>query len=137
MKAYMDANNIDPAKVCYLTIAREPLMRIISGEKTVEFREYSDYYCRKFFKTDKDKKTNGLKPLSHLLLQGGYSAESPRTLIELVDGKIKDEDDTKPYSAIGKRMYDEAEKEGFEITDAWIGLALGKPCVIENVPGVA
>ena len=81
MQAYMAENGIDAKGVVYLTIAREPLERIVSGDKTVEFRDLSDHYIKKFFKVEGDAVV-GLKPFTHVLFQAGYSATSPRALVE-------------------------------------------------------
>lgn len=131
MKAYMDAHDIDPKWVCYLTIAREPLQRIISGKKTVEFRDLSDFYCRKLFLIE-DGVVEDPKPFTHLLFQGGYSADSPRVLVEFEDAGIKLEGRAEPYPGLGERMDAEAAIEGFDPEDAWIGIALGKVCFTEN-----
>lgn len=124
MKAYMAENGIDAKAVVYLTIAREPLERIISGDKTVEFRDFSDFYVKKLLVVS-DGEVVGAKPFTHILFQAGYSTTAPRALVEIADIKIKLPEDTAPQSAVGKAMYAEAEVEGFEIDDAWIGIAIG------------
>ena len=124
MKAYMAENGIDAKGVVYLTIAREPLERIISGDKTVEFRDFSDFYVKKLLVVS-DGEVVGAKPFTHILFQAGYSTTAPRALVEIADIKIKLPEDTAPQSAVGKAMYAEAEVEGFEIDDAWIGIAIG------------
>jgi hypothetical protein len=124
MKAYMAENGIDDKGVVYLTIAREPLERIISGDKTVEFRDFSDFYVKKLLVVS-DGEVVGAKPFTHILFQAGYSTTAPRALVEIADIKIKLPEDTAPQSAVGKAMYAEAEVEGFEIDDAWIGIAIG------------
>ena len=58
MQSYMDANNIDPKRVCYLTIAKVHLERIVRGEKTVEFRDLSDHYLKKFFEISGDESSS-------------------------------------------------------------------------------
>ena len=124
MQAYMAENGINAKSVVYLTIAREPLERIISGNKTVEFRDFSDFYVKKLFVVS-DGEVVDAKPFTHILFQAGYSANSPRALVEIADIKVKLPEDTAPQSAVGKAMYAEAEVEGFEQDDAWIGISIG------------
>ena len=73
----------------------------------------------------KDNEIADAKPYTHLLLQAGYSPTSPRALVKISDVRVKLPEDTEPQSAIGKAMYAEAKAEGFELDDAWIGIALG------------
>lgn len=131
MQAYMAENGIDAKSVIYLTIAREPLERIVSGGKTVEFRDLSDHYIKKFFKVEGDAVV-GVKPFTHVLFQAGYSATSPRALVEFAGAGTKEADQKSPLTEIGKRVYAEAEREGFTEDDEWLGIELGKVCVVEN-----
>nr|WP_311470165.1 hypothetical protein [uncultured Porphyromonas sp.] len=124
MQAYMSKAGIKPNQVCYLTICKGALDRILSGDKKVEFREYNGHYVKRFFSV-KDNEIADAKPYTHLLLQAGYSPTSPRALVKISDIRVKLPDDTEPQSAIGKAMYAEAKAEGFELDDAWIGIALG------------
>lgn len=131
MKAYMAENGIDAKGVVYLTIAREPLERIVSGDKTVEFRDLSDHYLKKIFKVEGDAVV-GVKPFTHVLFQAGYSATSPRVLVEFAGAGTKEADQKSPLTERGKRVYTEAEREGFTEDDEWLGIELGKVCVVEN-----
>lgn len=131
MKAYMAENGIDAKSVVYLTIAREPLERIISGDKTVEFRDLSDHYIKKFFKVEGDAVV-GVKPFTHVLFQAGYSATSPRALVEFNGAGTKEAEQKTPLTERGKKVYAEAEREGFAVDDEWLGIELGKVCVVEN-----
>lgn len=131
MKAYMAENGIDAKAVVYLTIAREPLEHIVSGAKTVEFRDLSDHYLKKLFKVEGDAVVD-VKPFTHVLFQAGYSATSPRALVEFQDAGAKEESQKAPVSPMGKRMFAEAEVEGFTADDEWVAIALGKVCVVEN-----
>ena len=131
MQAYMAENGIDAKGVVYLTIAREPLERIISGGKTVEFRDLSDHYIKKFFKVEGDAVV-GLKPFTHVLFQAGYSATSPRALVEFNGAGTKEAEQKTPLTERGKKVYAEAEREGFSVDDEWLGIELGKVCVVEN-----
>ena len=131
MSAYMAEHGIDVKGVVYLTIAREPLERIVSGKKTVEFRDLSDYYLKKFFKVEGDAVV-GVKPFTHVLFQGGYSATSPRALVEFNGVGTKEAEQKSALTERGKYVYVEAEKEGFTEDDEWLGIELGKVCVVEN-----
>ncbi len=131
MQAYMAENGIDAKGVVYLTIAREPLERIISGDKTVEFRSLSDHYLKKLFKIEGDAVVD-VKPFTHVLFQAGYSATSPRALVEFAGAGTKEADQKSPLTERGKRVYAEAEREGFTEDDEWLGIELGKVCVVEN-----
>lgn len=130
MQAYMDAHNINPKQVFYLTIARDPLDRILNGSKKVEFRDYSDHYIAKLFHIDGQDILDP-KPYTHLLLQNGYTAKAKRALVEIADIRLKEPEDRDPQSEVGKLMYEQAEIEGFEIEDPWIGIALGRVCISE------
>ena len=131
MQAYLAENGIDAKGVVYLTIAREPLERIVSGDKTVEFRDLSDHYIKKFFKVEGDAVV-GLKPFTHVLFQAGYSATSPRALVEFNGAGTKEAEQKTPLTERGKKVYAEAEREGFTVDDEWLGIELGKVCVVEN-----
>ena len=131
MQAYMANNDINAKGVVYLTIAREPLERIISGDKTVEFRSLSDHYLKKFFKIEGDAVVD-VKPFTHVLFQAGYSATAPRALVEFNGAGTKEADQKSPVTERGKRIYAEAEREGFTEDDEWLAINLGKVCVVEN-----
>lgn len=131
MKAYMAENGIDAKAVVYLTIAREPLERIVSGDKTVEFRDLSDHYLKKLFKVEGDAVV-GVKPFTHVLFQAGYSATSPRALVEFAGAGTKEAEQKSPLTDRGKKVYAEAEREGFTEDDEWLGIELGKVCIVEN-----
>lgn len=131
MQAYMAENGIDAKAVVYLTIAREPLERIVSGDKTVEFRDLSDHYIKKFFKVEGDAVV-GVKSFTHVLFQAGYSATSPRALVEFAGAGTKEAEQKTPLTDRGKKVYAEAEREGFTVDDEWLGIELGKVCVVEN-----
>ncbi len=69
--------------ILYLTIKNVYLDEMRAGTKNVEYRDISDFYLKQLYKTDKDGNYATPKPLTHILLQGGYNADSPRILIEL------------------------------------------------------
>lgn len=64
-------------KVLFLTIKKYWFDKILSGEKTIEYREYKDYYHKKICNTN----------YTEILLQAGYSKTSPRlkAKITLID----------------------------------------------------
>lgn len=68
--------------ILYLTIKNEYLHEMRSGQKNVEYRDLTDFYLSKLFVKDKNKNYREMKPISHILFQGGYNADSPRMLIE-------------------------------------------------------
>lgn len=75
MKQLTD-NNVN---VLFLTIKRVWFDKIVSGEKTIEYRDFKEYYHKRFRK-DYDK----------IILQAGYSKKSPRLIadIEKIDTGI-------------------------------------------------
>ncbi len=79
----IDRLNLKKENICYLTIQNEYLNDMRLGHKNVEYRDYTDYYVRRFFTKDTTGKYKAVKPFTHLLLQGGYNPDSPRMLIEL------------------------------------------------------
>ena len=77
--------------ILYLTIKNVYLHDIRTGQKNVEYRDLTDFYLKKIFEKDSERHFKNPKPITHLLLQGGYSATSPRMLIEckgwVINGK--------------------------------------------------
>ena len=61
------------ANTLFLTIKRKWFDKILSGEKTIEFREAKPHYYRVF-----------KKQYSKILLQAGYSPTSPRLEANIV-----------------------------------------------------
>lgn len=99
----------------YLPIKNEYLHEIRSGQKNVEYRELSEHYLQKLFVKDSKGQYGKLKHKTHLLLQGGYNADSPRMLIQL-KGVVID-DNTYPNNL---------ETKGHELFSDTINLLLGK-----------
>lgn len=66
-----------PKTTLFLTIKRYWFDKILSGEKTIEYREYKDYYHKKFCNTN----------YKDIVLQAGYSKTAPRlkARIKMVD----------------------------------------------------
>lgn len=101
--------------ILYMTIANEFLHAIRIGEKNVEYRDLTDFYLKKLFKRDKSGNYSEMKPIKYLLLQGGYSATSPRMLVELKGWVIK-----------GKNYPNDLVRDNYPIYDDSINLLLGE-----------
>ena len=67
----------------FLTIKTVYLYHMKSGEKTVEYREPSDFIFSRLYSDNATKKFSQPKNISHILFQAGYNPDSPRMLIEL------------------------------------------------------
>jgi hypothetical protein len=65
-------------KILFLTIKKYWFDKILSGEKTIEYREYKKYYINKF-------KNN----YTHIILQAGYNKNSPRLKAKIINIEIK------------------------------------------------
>jgi superfamily II DNA or RNA helicase len=83
LEAIIAQKNISKNELLYLTIKNEFLDEIRKGEKNVEYRDLTEFYLQSFFGKDAKGKYTESKKLTHLLLQGGYSANSPRMLVQL------------------------------------------------------
>lgn len=138
MQAVLSKAGIKPENVMYLTIARNYLNRIKAGTKKVEFRAVTELYLKKLVKVNSKGEYVEEKPITHLLLQGGYSAESPRVLVELADWFIKEsKEDRKgqPESTGIEDVVREAKEEGFTDNDEYLALVLGSVILSENFKG--
>lgn len=65
-------------RTLFLTIKKVWLDKILSGEKNIEYREYKEYYHKKFCNVHYDE----------ILLQAGYSKNSPRLQATIKEIKI-------------------------------------------------
>lgn len=74
---------IAKANIAYMTIKNVYLQEMRDGVKNVEYRDDTDYYLKKFFDVNAKGKIENAKPITHLLLQGGYNPDSPRVLVGL------------------------------------------------------
>ncbi len=113
-------HGIMPENLLYMTIGREPLSRIISKEKTIEFRGITEHWAKKLTSEKDGVYTD--KPITHLLLQGGYSKNSPRVLVQLKDWGFVDEESV---SESTEKIRIEARKEGIEDDAEYFALMLG------------
>lgn len=83
LQAKIDELGLKKENILYMTIANVFLHEMRNGEKNVEYRDLTEHYLQKLFKKDKTGNYSEPKPIKYLLLQGGYSLNSPRMLIEL------------------------------------------------------
>lgn len=83
LEAFITEKNISKKEILYLTILNSFLQDIRNGDKNVEYRDLTDFYLQRFFKKNAQGKYAEPKKITHLLLQCGYSANSPRMLIQL------------------------------------------------------
>lgn len=111
----IDELGLSKENILYLTIANEYLHAIRIGEKDVEYRDLSEFYLNKLFKKDKFGKYSAMKPIKYLLLQGGYSLNSPRMLVELKGWVIE-----------GVSYPSDLERKDYVIYDDSINLLLGE-----------
>lgn len=79
----IDELNLSKENILYMTIKNVYIDEMRVGVKNVEYRDLTDFYLNKLYKKDKGGKYAEPKPITHLLLQGGYNPDSPRVLIEL------------------------------------------------------
>lgn len=126
-----DDLGITKKNVLYLPIAREPLDRIRNKTKIIEFRELSDFYLKKMGVV-KDNVYIEDKPLKYVLFQNGYGLGRPRMLIELKEWAMKEKELENPNDPKTKLSLREAEKEGYEPDDEYIGIFLGEIVHEEN-----
>jgi hypothetical protein len=131
LQAVCDEHQIKEENILFLTIKKAHFDRIKEGTKKVEFRDMSDYYLGKLSNYDSRNKCIGDKPLTHILFQAGYSAASPRMLIEFIDYGGREKGIMRAKPEYKKFIEDESFKEGFEKGDDFLGFVLGKILHIE------
>ena len=84
MKKVIDELGLKDENIMYVNIIREPLERILSGEKTVEFRELSDFWLKKVANFNSKSEYINDKPITHILFQivskkrGQISSSKPK-----------------------------------------------------------
>lgn len=121
LKAIIDALGLQKENILYLTIAQVFLHDIRSGEKTVEYRDATDNYLRRLFVKENDGYAK-LKPYTHLLLQGGYSLNSPRILVELKGININGQ----TWATKGVQLPEVLSDAGYIVYPDCFNLLLGK-----------
>ncbi|MET4083134.1 superfamily II DNA or RNA helicase [Pedobacter sp. UYP30] len=114
LEAILTEENISKEGILYLTIKNEFLNEIRLGEKNVEYRDLSEFYLQRFFIKDNKGSYSVPKRLTHLLLQGGYAANSPRMLVQLKGLVVNGQD----YPA-------NLETNGFECYEDCVNCLLG------------
>ena len=136
LQEILTQHGIAKQNLAYLTIANLFLNDIRNGEKNVEYRDPTDFNLSRFFVKNKNGAGYGNpKPITHLLLQGGYSVHSPRMVIELygivinrvcypahinLEGYINDDDIINLL--LGDILYDSVQYSG-EITPSKISVS--------------
>jgi hypothetical protein len=83
LERILSERQIKKENIVYMTIKQIYLQQMREGTKTVEYRDTTNLYIKKFFKTSSTNRIEIQKATTHLLLQGGYNQDSPRMLIEL------------------------------------------------------
>lgn len=118
----IDELGLKKENILYLPMQGEWLHDIRIGEKDVEYRDLTDHYLSRLFKKDKEGNYAAMKPITHILFQCGYAANSPRTLVEckgwVINGKSYPADaDFSHYATyedtvnliLGKIVYDDVK----------------------------
>lgn len=121
LKTIIDTLSLKKENILYLTIAQFFLQEIRSGEKNVEYRNLTDFYLRKLFVYEGGEYTR-LKPITHLLLQGGYSLNSPRILVEMKGVNINGQ----TWPSIGSKLPKVLSEAGYIVDFDTINLLLGE-----------
>jgi hypothetical protein len=83
LEQVLSEKQIKKDNIVYMTIKQIYLQQMREGTKTVEYRDTTNFYIKKFFKMNTANRIETQKSTTHLLLQGGYNPDSPRILIEL------------------------------------------------------
>ena len=99
----------------FLTIKTVYLYHMKSGEKTVEYRDPSDFIFSRLYDDYSKNKFSKPKKLSHVLFQAGYNPDSPRMLVEL-----------KGWSHKGQNHPVNLDTKGHDIDNWCVNLVLGR-----------
>ena len=133
LQAVYSEKNIKDDEVLYLTIRRVFFDRILNGTKKVEFRDLTDHYAHKVANFKANEFIDN-KPLRYILLQAGYSENSPRLLVELptigyrAAGEIKVQSrdfNNEDILKIKQNIEIAAENEGFDKKAEFFAFVLG------------
>lgn len=84
----MNINQIDKKDVLYLTIKKVFFDQIISGDKTEEYRDPTDYWIRRLMYVDKNDNVTGFKPFKYVRLCVGYNKDREEALVEIKSIKL-------------------------------------------------
>lgn len=133
MRQVVEELGLKEENILYLVMIQHHFDRIRSGEKVVEFRDYTDFYTKRLCEV-KGGEVVGDKPITHVLFQVGTKGNgmAPRMLVEMKGYRAK-EANVPAETDLGKFIVKEAEKEGFSDADEYIGIALGRVVCEENV----
>jgi hypothetical protein len=115
LQSKIDELALKKENILYLKMKNEYWHEIRVGEKDVEYRDVTDFYLSKLFSKDKAKNYAEMKPITHILFQGGYNADSPRMLIECKGWVIEN-----------KNYPNDADFSNFARYEDCINLILGK-----------
>lgn len=83
LQAKVTELGINDEEILFLTISQYWMHMIREEGKNVEYRDLTDHYFSMLFKKGKVGSYSEMKPKRYLLLQGGYSHNSPRMLLRL------------------------------------------------------
>lgn len=88
LQAVVDHLDVQKENILYLPIKGVFFNEIIEGTKKIEYRDATERNLNKLSYKDKASGKYLNKPIQYLLLQAGYSANSPRALVELLKWDI-------------------------------------------------
>lgn len=135
MKKIIDELGLKDENIMYVNIIREPLERILRGEKTVEFRDLSNFWLKKVAVINSKNEHVDDKPIKYILFQNGMDKlpNAKRVLVKFKDYRAKYEKVENPNDPITKIVLKEAQKEGFKKDDTYLALLLGDVVFRENI----
>lgn len=79
-------------KELYLVLKKKWFLEILKGEKTEEYRDYTDYYINKFCVFDKDGNWVDNQRYDVVRFQLGYSKNAPQMIVELKEIFLEEDD---------------------------------------------
>lgn len=135
MKKVIDQLGLKDENIMYINIIREPLERILSGEKTVEFRDLIDFWLNKVAIFNHKGEHIDDRPIKYVLFQNGMDPfpYSKRALVKFKDYLVKYEKVENPTAPLSKYVLKEAKKEGFAPDDTYLAIMLGEVVFRENI----
>lgn len=85
------------SSVLHLILQKKYFDKILSGQKSEEFRGYTDFYVSRLCELDhKNKHIIGIKKFDYCLFQLGYSKNAPQMKVEIknivCEGEVDEED---------------------------------------------
>lgn len=86
-------------KELYLVLRKKWFLEILSGEKTEEYRDFTDYYIDRLCFLDKDGEIAGTKKFETVRFQLGYTKNAPQIVVECKNVVIEyDNEDDVEYT---------------------------------------